>query len=337
MSPERSSGQLRVLELYCGIGGCATALGEVAEQVTAVDVNRLALSVYSRNFAHLAVPALVESLPIDRLKRWNADLWWMSPPCQPFTQRGRQRDIEDPRARTFLALLERIAAVRPTTIACENVPPFRHSKVRERLLDTLDRSGYETVRETVLCPTDFGIPNRRRRYYLIASRDSLRPPQPPIRKPTRLSQYLDSAPSPDLTVDPALVARFRGALHVVRADDPEAVTQCFTSAYGRSPVRSGSYCAEGSGIRHFSPREILRLLGFPPTFHLPETLSLRKSWRLVANSLSIVPVRHVLGALPAWHGALPGWHLGRHTPTPDNDGITADFEADARVTGEPSI
>ncbi len=264
----------------------------------AVDVSRPALSVYGHNFPHPGVrPATVESLP-ERWPGWRADLWWMSPPCQPFTRRGLGRDLDDPRTASFLDLLARLAAVRPPYVALENVPPFRGSRAHGRLLDTLDRAGYRTVRETVLCPTELGVPNRRRRYYLVAARGPLAAVEPRRHSQRPLGGYLDPQPATSLDVDPDLVARYQGALDVVRADDTSAVTACFTSAYGRSPVRSGSYLATGGGVRRFSPAEILRLLGFPASFELPPELGLRKAWSLVGNSLSVDAVRTVLAAIP---------------------------------------
>ena len=289
----------RVLELYCGIGGCAAALDGCAVPVAAVDINRVALGVYAHNFPHPVVPALVESLAVVQLRRWNADLWWMSPPCQPFTRRGLRRDIDDPRAETFLAALERLAEVRPPYVAFENVPAFRASRGHGRLLATLGGAGYRSIRECLLCPTSLGVPNLRRRYYLVAARGRLLPLLEPRCSGTEpLGRYLDAAPSPALDVEPELAGRYRGALHVVRPDDPGAVTHCFTSAYGRSPVRSGSYLTSGPGIRRFSPTEILRLLGFPSTYRLPPELPLGNAWRLVANSLSTIAVRAVLSTIP---------------------------------------
>ncbi len=296
--------RLGVLELYCGIGGCAAALGDAADVTAAVDVNRLALGVYGYNFPHRRVPALVESIAVDRLRPWGADLWWMSPPCQPFTRRGRRRDVDDPRAETLLALLRLVAEVRPRYVAFENVPGFSGSRGHRRLLETLDRAGYRSFRECLLCPTELGVPNRRRRYYLVAARGRLEPFPRQRRRVTvatrngLLARYLDAEPAPELAVEPGLVERYRGALHVVRGDDPGAVTACFTSAYGRSPVKSGSYLATRSGVRRFSPAEILRLLGFPAGYRLPPDLPLGNAWRLVGDSLSIVAVRQVLAAVP---------------------------------------
>ncbi len=288
----------RVLELYCGIGGCAAALDDHADTIAAVDINRVALAVYGHNFPHVRVASLIESLAADRLRRWDADLWWMSPPCQPFTRRGLRRDVDDPRAETFLAALDRVAEVRPRYLGFENVPGFEGSRGHQRLRATLDEAGYESVRECLLCPTELGVPMRRQRYYLVAARGRLLPPGEPRRRDRTLASHLDAEPSPELAVDPEVVERYRGALHVIDPGDPSAVAHCFTSAYGRSPVRSGSYLATETGARRFSPAEILRLLGFPESFRLLPDLGLEGAWRLVGSSLSIDAVRWVLGTIP---------------------------------------
>lgn len=90
--------RLRVLELYCGIGGCAAAVGDRAQIVAAVDINLKALEVVAHNFPHPRVARTLESIPTNIWREWQADLWWLSPPCQPYTQRGRRRDLDDPRA-----------------------------------------------------------------------------------------------------------------------------------------------------------------------------------------------------------------------------------------------
>jgi hypothetical protein len=104
--------------------------------------------------------------------------------------------------------------------------------------------------------------------------------------------------APGLRVEPELLERYQDALHVVDAGDPDAVTACFTSAYGRSFVRSGSYLRIDGHVRRFSPSEVLRLLGFPATYSLPPELPARKAWALAGNSLSLASVRAVLAAIP---------------------------------------
>ena len=109
---------------------------------------------------------------------------------------------------------------------------------------------------------------------------------------------LDADPPDPLWVPGELLDRYRTAVHVLDADDAPSETHCFTSSYGQSIVHSGSYLATPRGVRRFSPTEILRLLCFPPGFRLPESLTLRKAWQLVGNSLSVAAVRHVLAAIP---------------------------------------
>lgn len=291
---------LRVLELYCGIGGCTAALGRAAEVVAAVDINRAALSVYQHNWPHPTVAATIESLPAASMDRWGADLWWMSPPCQPFTRRGLGRDDDDPRTQSLLELLRRLETSPPTYLALENVPGFCDSRTHDLLRTALDRLGYESQEQT-LCPTSLGVPNRRRRFYLVAGRQPLKAMQSPPNtgeKQAPLRDFLDQKPAADLWVEPALVEQYRHAIDVVDPEDPEAVAACFTSAYGHSPIRSGSYLQTSSGLRRFSPTEILRLLGFPKSYGLPPELPRPAAWRLVGNSLSVPAVRHVLSAVP---------------------------------------
>ena len=297
-----SSPPVSALELFCGIGGCAAALGSDSSVAAAIDINREAIDVYRENFSHNSLVATIESIPVETMRSWNADLWWMSPPCQPFTRRGYGADVDDLRSQGFLAILDRVLGLRPTHLAMENVPEFADSRACELLHQLLNRLGYEFL-EITLCPTEIGIPNRRRRFYLVASRQSLKPVPRSSQAMTPLSAYLDHEPARKLWVDPSLQSRYPHALNIVDPAEIGAVSACFTSAYGRSPVRSGSYLQTDSGLRRFSPTEILRLLGFPDEFRLPPELPLSTAWRLAGNSLSIPAVRSVLSVFP-WFAAL---------------------------------
>ncbi len=303
--------RLRVLELFCGIGGCAAAVGDRAHVVAAVDINSVAVAAYRRNSPSPPLHVrTIESLPAAWYGDLNAELWWLSPPCQPYTSRGRRRDLHDDRAQGLLAVIERIAELRPRYVGLENVAGFQGSQSHQRLRATLDACGYQ-VREQILCPIQLGIPNRRPRFYLVASRagrlvDQAGPSWSEVPRPAAwrfpVRQILDSAPADTLWMSDEFHERFRGAVHVVDAADPHAETHCFTSSYGTSVVRSGSYLATPRGVRRFSPTEILRLLCFPAGFRLPDELPLRKAWQLVGNSLSVAAVRQVLAAIPELGG-----------------------------------
>jgi DNA (cytosine-5)-methyltransferase 1 len=309
----------RALELFCGIGGFAAAAADALEVQLAVDVDQRCLEIYRTHFpTHPTRAALVETLPPRLLA--NADLWWASPPCQPYTSRGRRRDLDDPRSAGMLALIELVETLRPASIAIENVPGFMGSGAHQRLRAILDRGGWE-IEEVVLCPTELGIPNRRPRWYLVASRSGLAAttPEPPV-QPRPLASFLDSADDPTLLVPAEVAARFRAAMRVVDRQDQHAVAPTFTSGYATSPVQAGGFLATPAGPRRFSPAEVLRLLGFPSSFSFPTGLSRQTCWRLAGNSLSIPAVRNRLARLgvrpPAWYTSHPCVHPSRPSCSP---------------------
>ncbi|XP_030055440.1 tRNA (cytosine(38)-C(5))-methyltransferase isoform X1 [Microcaecilia unicolor] len=164
---------LRVLELYSGIGGMHHALRESridAEVVAAVDVNTIANEVYKHNFPTTPLwPKTIEGITLQELNRLDFDMILMSPPCQPFTRIGLQGDVADPRAKSFLYVLDILPRLErlPKYILLENVKGFEDSSARNVFLQTLEKCGFQ-YQEFLLSPTCLGIPNSRLRYFLIA-------------------------------------------------------------------------------------------------------------------------------------------------------------------------
>jgi len=291
---------LNVLELFCGIGGFADAAGNRAHIVAAVDQSPHALAVYRLN--HPETPAVewnLETVTAEDLRAFPADMWWLSPPCQPYSVRGHRRDLDDPRALSFRNLLEILQVDPPLHLGLENVEGFAESRARKRLLEILDAGGFR-IAERRLCPMELGIPSRRPRYYLIASREELLDPPPPTVREEPLAYYLDEPPSPGLFLPAERIERFRRGLRVLDPCNSSSYTTCFTSSYGRAAMHSGAFLADGGRLRHFSPDEILRLLGFPRGFHWPGGMGLRKRWHLAGNSISVFALREVLRVLPAF-------------------------------------
>jgi site-specific DNA-cytosine methylase len=290
--------RLRVLELFAGIGGCAAAIGSRADVVAAVESDQEALDVYRHNFEHPTCEQPVESLPTEWFRACAADVWWMSPPVLPYVSAGLRREIDDPRSKGLLHVFEQVRTIKPRYIALECVPNFDKSLTRQLLLETLAASGYQ-CQETLLCPTDLGLPNQRRRYYVVAGREALQAWKPKnATQKFSLRDALDDIPHNELVIAPELLAMHRNTMHVVDANAANAVSSCFTSDYGRSVNKTGSYLRDASGLRHFSPVEMLRQLGFPQTFTLPESTSCATAWRLVGSSSSIPATQYILDAIP---------------------------------------
>lgn len=299
---------VKLVEWHCGIGGLSAALGQSAHAIAAIDIKREAIDIYARNFPnHRPIVKNIESITDREVASWGtADLWWMSPPCQPHTVLGNKRDLKDPRSASFARMLELIKTFQPDNLAMENVPGFGSSLSRQELLKVLDGCGYQWYEETI-CPTQWAWPNRRQRYYLAATRQNQNGLREPIQMKERSLHLFDLIRSGDddrkeLNVSPDFLTRYQGAIHIADRNDNHCVTNCFTSAYGRSPTRCGSYLKtdrSGSGsVRRFSPSEILALLDFPSSFQINEELPLKSLWPMVGNSLTLNAIRRVISRLP---------------------------------------
>ncbi|KAJ2683736.1 hypothetical protein GGH99_004267 [Coemansia sp. RSA 1285] len=167
---------LRVVEFYSGIGGMHFALKEAhidSHVVHAFDINTVANHVYRHNFPDVPVMQRnIESLPMTLFESLKADLWTMSPPCQPYTRQGLQRGSEDPRAKSFVFIVDLLGRLqnKPRMILLENVAGFERSDTRPVFLRQLARHGYR-FEEYLLNPLQLCYPNSRTRYYLLAKLD----------------------------------------------------------------------------------------------------------------------------------------------------------------------
>ncbi|OCB89234.1 S-adenosyl-L-methionine-dependent methyltransferase [Sanghuangporus baumii] len=116
----------------------------------------------------------ISSLTVSDLEDLDTQLWLLSPSCQPYTVLNpNAKGAQDPRAKSFLRLVQNVipdlARRRrgPKWMLVENVAGFEASSVRGTLIESLQNSGYNTL-ELLLTPLQFGIPNSRLRYYLLA-------------------------------------------------------------------------------------------------------------------------------------------------------------------------
>ncbi|WP_186775387.1 DNA cytosine methyltransferase [Rubripirellula tenax] len=298
---------MALIELFCGIGGAAEAARQLARadlvSARAIDIDRDCGVVYQHNFGLAVDHQTIESIDWGSLVEIGDDAWWMSPPCQPYCRRGRGDHENDRRCDALLSLiawLDNQPTTLPRAMVLENVPQFASSSHRDRLCCSLERNGFRTS-EVVLCPTQFGIPNRRRRYYLIASRTHEATVAAPHDTSLRFS-VADVLDSPPPTQSPLWLAievasKYAGALDIVDADDPLAMTACFASGYGKSIIRSGSYLRHDGRLRRFSPDEVARLLGYSAEFSFPLEIADRKRWKMLGNGLSIPVAKAVLDAV----------------------------------------
>lgn len=110
---------------------------------------------------------------IEKLK--NIDVVCGGPPCQGFSTANRQRLIDDPRNHLYRDYLTVLSIIRPKFFVIENVVGMA-KRIDDIKADIKNYLGSDYKFEyTFLDASDFGIPQKRRRFILIANRVGIDP------------------------------------------------------------------------------------------------------------------------------------------------------------------
>ncbi|XP_076183151.1 tRNA (cytosine(38)-C(5))-methyltransferase isoform X2 [Ptiloglossa arizonensis] len=168
---------MRVLELYSGIGGMHYAFQESGVNgsvVAAIDINTVANDVYINNFPNvILMNRNVQSFSTKEINDLNINTILMSPPCQPYTRVGLQKDVSDTRSSSLFHVLKLIPQIKGLKyILLENVKGFEKSEMRNAVLKCMNDCKFN-YKELIVSPCQFGIPNSRHRYYLLAKKNNL--------------------------------------------------------------------------------------------------------------------------------------------------------------------
>lgn len=97
------------------------------------------------------------------------------PPCQSFSQAGKQKGLRDGRGTLIFEFLRFVRALEPAFFVMENVSNLKGIEggaIYRRVLETAEEIGYG-VNVGVLLAADYGAPQLRRRLILIGCRDDI--------------------------------------------------------------------------------------------------------------------------------------------------------------------
>lgn len=284
---------LKAVEFFSGIGAFSYgARHRKIEVVKAFDQYEAANDTFEFNFGLRPTSQNLDSVTASDIPQ--AEIWWMSPPCTPYSVRGNQLDVEDARAKSFLNLINFIPKLLPEVILIENVTAFAQSQAYQQFLSISQDCGYQTITLAQFCPTMAGIPMRRPRCFVISRREKkIQLAPPPHGRPQRIREFLQE-PHPELFLDRETVTKYGAGFDIVDADGSDILI-CFTKGYARCMKASGSILRSADGqLRRFSPSEILHLLGFGDDFRFPPHLGLDTQWRLVGNSVDVRAIEYFL-------------------------------------------
>lgn len=168
----------RAIDLFSGCGGLTLGLKQAGFRVIgAVESSELAVKTYKSNHNDVHVwHRKIEKLTVKevqkklRLKPGQLDLLAGCPPCQGFSTiprlNGRRRP-RDKRNDLVFQFMRFVRVLRPKAIMMENVPGLAKNRRIRKVYADLRRLGYRPSGR-VLNAADYGVPQRRRRFIMIA-------------------------------------------------------------------------------------------------------------------------------------------------------------------------
>jgi DNA (cytosine-5)-methyltransferase 1 len=302
---------MKVAGLFAGVGGIELGL-EKAGLTTSLlcEIDPRAQAVLEHRFPH--VPIRPDVCDISRLPR-NIDLLTAGFPCQDLSQAGKTSGIFGRRSGLIRKVFRLIAGSLPPWVLIENVPFLLRLDGGSGIAyvtRNLERLGYQWAYR-IVDTRAFGLPQRRERVFLLASR---------VDDPARYLLAHDRAsPSPQTSHGVAhgfyWTEGTRGLGWAVDA----VPTIKGGSAVG-IPSPPAIWFPDG---RFATPdiRDAERLQGFPANWTRAAEKAGRASyrWTLVGNAVS-VPVARWIGRRlltgPKTAQPLPGVELSKQAPWP---------------------
>lgn len=301
----------KAVDLFSGCGGLTQGLTDAGFSVVgAVELDAVAADTYRMNHPNTQLfQSDIRKLSATRMRETlsvsvgELALLAACAPCQGFSRLStlnRPQAHEDPRNDLVLTITPFVKAFLPKGILLENVPGAKDSEQMSFVRRKLTRFGYK-LREDVIDVADFGVPQRRRRYVVVGSLDSV--PELPQQVPQRATvrTAIGFLPAPGSTGDVLhdLMARTSNRIQRLISSIPKdggsrnALSSrqqlaChkdfrgFSDVYGRmrwdspSPTITGGFINPSKGRflhpeqdRAISLREGAILQGFPRDYQFP--------------------------------------------------------------------
>lgn len=169
--------KIEVIDLFCGIGGLSYGLKKAGVSVVAgLDSDPSCKYSYERNIKAPFFEENLRDFDFDSLLPRYSDkavtILAGCAPCQPFSSHSfkkKKEPSEDNRYDLLDSFSRGISALQPDIVVMENVPGLARTAIFASFLERLQVEGYHISSQVVYCP-DFGIPQKRRRLVMLASK-----------------------------------------------------------------------------------------------------------------------------------------------------------------------
>jgi DNA (cytosine-5)-methyltransferase 1 len=188
------------IDLFAGAGGMSLGFEQAGFDIAAaVEIDPIHCATHEYNFPHTAtICASVIDLTGDEIRRrsnigdQDINVVFGGAPCQGFSLMGK-RAFDDPRNHLVFHYVRIVKELNPKYCVFENVKGLtlgQHAQFLEELIEALDNAGYDVLTPyQVLNAADYGVPQDRRRLFLLGTRKGLKSPEYPEINPNRVTVW----------------------------------------------------------------------------------------------------------------------------------------------------
>jgi DNA (cytosine-5)-methyltransferase 1 len=268
----------RVLDLFAGCGGLALGFEAAGFETLGYEASQDAAQSYRDN---LRGDCIVGRLSVGSVLE-PARIIIGGPPCQPFSNGGKRQADRDKRD-GFPAFLDAVRRLSPDIAVIENVPGLMSGPRREYFDSTVRALEFEDYKVDVLRlnAADFGVPQNRRRVFIVAHLGGFVAPEastsPPVTAGTALRGLVATpVASPKwLTASmDAYIARYEAASRCRRPRDLDLLRPARTLTCRNLAGATGDMHRvrmQDGRRRRLEVREAARLQSFPDWFEFHGT------------------------------------------------------------------
>ena len=263
------------VDLFSGIGGFHQAAAQLGGKcLFACEIDQHARHAYTTNYNVIPFGDITTLDPTDIP---DHDILFAGFPCQPFSIIGGMRGFEDTRGTLFFDIARILEHKKPPMFILENVKQFStHDKGRtlQTILLALENLGYKTSWK-VLNALDYGLPQKRERTIIVGFLNhdvSFNFPNPTGKWDLRAVLENDKDVDSKHFASEYITSR-RKAIHTSKHNpgiwhENKAGNVC-SYPYSCALRAGASYnYLLVNGVRRLTPREMLRLQGFPDSFQI---------------------------------------------------------------------
>jgi DNA (cytosine-5)-methyltransferase 1 len=174
--------EIKHIDFFSGPGGICTGFQAAGiNTLLAVEKVKSCVDTYSRNHPNVKVLNKdIRNVSMDDVKDYigKVDIITSGMPCETFSTAGSSsRSFYDHRQQLYYETIRLANILKPQLILFENVPGILSKKtikngsrfVIDDIFDDLSAIGYKYYIQTTLYASDFGVPQNRQRFFIIAT------------------------------------------------------------------------------------------------------------------------------------------------------------------------